>query len=95
VKEGSSSFLKKRTKKLLLIKGSNRLATLNDPPDAMSKSFLVLFFKKELLPSFTGYKPLRLSAAPKLRRWDIYPVANVEHVTTGWVSRLIWTAPTC
>jgi len=34
--EGSSSFLKKRTKKLL-------------PKD---KSFLVLFFKKELLPSF-------------------------------------------
>jgi hypothetical protein len=49
--EGSSSFLKKRTKKLLSV-----LAALGQPlsptPGATDKSFLVLFFKKELLPSF-------------------------------------------
>jgi hypothetical protein len=50
--EGSSSFLKKRTKKLLLMlslaalkkKGSSRTCHTQT-----SKSFLVLFFKKELL----------------------------------------------
>jgi hypothetical protein len=41
-KEGRPSFLKKRSKKLLSI-GSVAL---------MVKSFLVLFFKKELLPYF-------------------------------------------
>jgi hypothetical protein len=40
-KEGSSSFLKKRTKKLLSV--FMRAST--------DKSFLVPFFKKELLPS--------------------------------------------
>jgi hypothetical protein len=43
-KEGSSSFLKK-TKKLLSVAGG----TL----DAICKSFLLPFFKKEDLPSFT------------------------------------------
>jgi hypothetical protein len=44
--QGSSSFLKKRTKKLLLcwLTRQARLATTNE-----IKSFLVLFFKKELL----------------------------------------------
>jgi len=41
----STSFLKKRSKKLLLI-ASNRANTV---PLAIDKSFLVLFFKKELL----------------------------------------------
>jgi len=45
-KEGSSSFLKKRTKKLLFVGvRASRIRRYN-------KSFLVLFFKKELLPSF-------------------------------------------
>jgi hypothetical protein len=47
--EGSSSFLKKRTKKLLLLAVStsfNRAARMLPGTD---KSFLVLFFKKELL----------------------------------------------
>jgi hypothetical protein len=43
--------LKKRTKKLLSLAGSNKLANLNRPLAAMSKSFLLLFFKKEVLPS--------------------------------------------
>jgi hypothetical protein len=46
-KQGSSSFLKKRTKKLLL-------CWLTRPARSVrmlkNKSFLVLFFKKELLP---------------------------------------------
>jgi hypothetical protein len=46
-KEGSSSFLKKRTKKLLSIAGGTILAHLDRAPDAISKSFLLLFFKKE------------------------------------------------
>ncbi len=47
MKEGSSSFLKKRTKKLALvgIRGQLRIG----PRAPVSKSFLVLFFKKELL----------------------------------------------
>jgi hypothetical protein len=48
MKEGSISFLKKRNKKLLLFKLA--AATASTP---VSKSFLVLFFKKELLPSLT------------------------------------------
>jgi hypothetical protein len=43
--EGSISFLKKRNKKLLLVDADER-----SPWTEMSKSFLVLFFKKELLP---------------------------------------------
>jgi hypothetical protein len=44
--KGSSSFLKKRTKKLLL---SSVRGGRSDRVDQHSKSFLVLFFKKELL----------------------------------------------
>jgi len=48
-KQGSSSFLKKRTKKLL----SGWLTRLIRPARTKSsESFLVLFFKKELLASF-------------------------------------------
>jgi hypothetical protein len=49
--EGSSSFLKKRTKKLLPIKGSTWFAYLNWRAGAKSKSFLFLFFKKDVLRS--------------------------------------------
>jgi hypothetical protein len=45
----SSSFLKKRTKKLLLASVSvDRFSRINQE----SKSFLFLFFKKEILPCF-------------------------------------------
>jgi hypothetical protein len=48
-KQGSRSFLKKRTKKLL----SGWLTRLIRPARTKSrKSFLVLFFKKELLPCY-------------------------------------------
>jgi hypothetical protein len=50
VKKGSSSFLKKRTKKLLLVSGGSDVPALSDLLRATNKSFLVLFFKKELLP---------------------------------------------
>jgi hypothetical protein len=44
--QGSSSFLKKRTKKLLLCSvRASRIMRVNQG----NKSFLVLFFKKELL----------------------------------------------
>jgi hypothetical protein len=46
-KEGRTSFLKKRSKKLLHIATGNSLNMAARTPDAMSKSFLVLFFKKE------------------------------------------------
>jgi hypothetical protein len=46
-----SSFLKKRTKKLLSVSDSSELSSSNSVPVAMDKSFLVLFFKKEALPS--------------------------------------------
>jgi hypothetical protein len=46
--QASSSFLKKRTKKLLLdLVSAFRVGRVNQT----NKSFLVLFFKKELLPS--------------------------------------------
>jgi hypothetical protein len=54
--------LKKRTKKLLSVKGSRELAALNRLLAAISKSFLLLFFKKEVLFSFL---PLLLSVAPR------------------------------
>ncbi len=47
--EGSSSFLKKRTKKLLL---SSVRGGRSDRVNQHTKSFLVLFFKKELLPAW-------------------------------------------
>jgi len=45
-REGSSSFLKKRTKKLFLSTVRTGLACR---VNQQNKSFLVLFFKKELL----------------------------------------------
>jgi hypothetical protein len=51
--EGSRSFLKKRTKKLLLMASSGRLKLAKLVPPVTDKSFLVLFFKKELLPCFS------------------------------------------
>jgi hypothetical protein len=50
VREGSSSFLKKRTKKLLLSSGR---ASRTNRVNQTSKSFLFLFFKKEILPFFS------------------------------------------
>jgi hypothetical protein len=44
-KQGSISFLKKRNKKLLMVDAAGR-----SPRTEKSKNFLVLFFKKELLP---------------------------------------------
>jgi hypothetical protein len=50
-RQGSSSFLKKRTKKLLFaslpISRISRISRISQ----QSKSFLFLFFKKEILPS--------------------------------------------
>jgi len=46
-KQGSISFLKKRNKKLLLAWLTRTIITMRTET---SKSFLVLFFKKELLP---------------------------------------------
>jgi hypothetical protein len=41
-------LLKKEPKKLLSITGGDVLAFVNSPSDAMSKSFLLLSFKKEV-----------------------------------------------
>jgi hypothetical protein len=47
----SSSFLKKRTKKLLFVSvRALRTSRINQE----SKSFLFLFFKKEILPCFAN-----------------------------------------
>jgi hypothetical protein len=45
----SSSFLKKRTKKLLTVARRRRAKQVGQVPPETDKSFLVLFFKKELL----------------------------------------------
>jgi hypothetical protein len=55
-REGSSSFLKKRTKKLFLSTVRTNFACR---VNQQSKSFLVLFFKKELF----SCSPLPLGAA--------------------------------
>jgi hypothetical protein len=48
-KEGRTSFLKKRSKKLLLIASNMGATRENHVLPLIDKSFLVLFFKKELL----------------------------------------------
>jgi pimeloyl-ACP methyl ester carboxylesterase len=63
VKKGSSSFLKKRTKKLLQIAACAAFNTDARVLPDMNKSFLVLFFKKELLPFFC----LLLAAAAPIK----------------------------
>jgi hypothetical protein len=50
MKEERTSFLKKRSKKLLLIAAGTRFKLASSVLRATDKSFLVLFFKKELLP---------------------------------------------
>jgi hypothetical protein len=53
-KEGRTSFLKKRSKKLLLIASSRRFKGANWVLPLTDKSFLVLFFKKEQLSMAFG-----------------------------------------
>jgi hypothetical protein len=50
----SASFLKKRSKKLFLIASGGRFKRANRVLPVTNKSFLVLFFKKELLSSFAS-----------------------------------------
>jgi hypothetical protein len=50
--EGSSSFLKKRTKKLLPVAATRVFERGAFVLPETDQSFLVLFFKKELLPAF-------------------------------------------
>jgi hypothetical protein len=49
----STSFLKKRSKKLLILRVCHRSVPRDDIHGLRNKSFLVLFFKKELLSSFS------------------------------------------
>jgi len=49
-KRKDCSFLKKRTKNFLSVSASTELTNSNAVPTAMDKSFLLLFFKKEVLP---------------------------------------------
>jgi len=41
--------LKKRTKKLFSVSGATEFTRVGSMPQAMNKSFLFLFFKKEVL----------------------------------------------
>jgi photosystem II stability/assembly factor-like uncharacterized protein len=75
----SSSFLKKRTKKLLL---ASVRAGLNDRVNQTIKSFLFLFFKKEILPCFAC--AFICAAAP-------LPPAATNLLTTD-TDRPIWRA---
>jgi hypothetical protein len=49
VGQGSCSFLKKRTKKLLSVSGDTAFPRLRLARQAICKGFLLLFFKKEVL----------------------------------------------
>jgi hypothetical protein len=75
-KKGSISFLKKRNKKLLLFATSRRFQWANQVPPLIGKCFLVLFFKKDLLPSaclpFFG-ESLSTRAGMSLRVEDLAP----------------------
>jgi hypothetical protein len=51
-KQERSSFLKKRSKKLLLMAADDVFNQATRVLPAKDKSFLALFFKKELLSSF-------------------------------------------
>jgi hypothetical protein len=62
-KQGSTPFLKKRNKKLLLLCGGTWANCLARGLQATSQSFLALFFKKELLLLRVGIGPL-LSRVP-------------------------------
>jgi len=53
----SSSFLKKRTKKLLSVSGSTESADLDWLADATDKSLLLLFFRKEVLSCLFSFSP--------------------------------------
>ncbi len=53
--KASISFLKKRSKKLLSLRLCRRSAPHGTVSGSINKSFLVLFFKNELLPSFTRW----------------------------------------
>jgi hypothetical protein len=46
---GRTSFLKKRSKKLLQVSRSRRCNQVDSVPPEAGKSFLLLFFKKEQL----------------------------------------------
>jgi hypothetical protein len=61
VQKEECSFLKKRTKKLLSIVPSLGVYTGGPAAARISKSFLVLFFKKEQLPflPLTGSVPMQ------------------------------------
>jgi len=50
-----SSFLKKRTKKLLSVLGSTEFANLNSVPAAIDKSFCFFFSKKKAFASLISY----------------------------------------
>jgi hypothetical protein len=49
LRKQGSSFLKKRTKKLLSVTGNTNARWSNQKLAASGKSFLLLFFKKEVL----------------------------------------------
>src|SRR5271163_4136743 len=55
--KGRTSFLKKRSKKLLSIARSFRSKWVNSVPHETDKSFLVLFFKKERLSYLHASNP--------------------------------------
>jgi hypothetical protein len=63
VKEERSSFLKKRTKKLLQIARCDGVKWGGSVPPETDKSFLVLFFKKELLSFFAAAAPAQKGCA--------------------------------
>ncbi len=65
-KQASSSFLKKRTKKLLFYWPTRPIRLTRTETN---KSFLVLFFKKELLASLK--RNFYAAKSPNRRRWAI------------------------
>jgi hypothetical protein len=80
-REGSSSFLEKRTKKLFLSPVRPNVACR---ANQQSKSFLVLYFKKELLsssplPEGTGPSRMILSTSPAMRAANTNPSQSLDH----------------
>jgi hypothetical protein len=62
-KKKSGSFLKKRTKTLLSVSGGTEFTYFGSVPQVICKSFLLLFFKKEVLFLLFPVAPLRGTAS--------------------------------
>ncbi|HTZ71556.1 MAG TPA: hypothetical protein VMB71_12955 [Acetobacteraceae bacterium] len=86
IKVFCDSFFQKRTKKLLSVTGSAKSADLDWLLDAIEKSLLLLFFRKEVLPClffFSLHKKEHIACARKAAEFAINPAASLTASAKG------------